>query len=104
MITLLDKFTSKYGFKANYLFNNGAVKDEIQRKCLLVITYMLYDVYEVNRVRVAEIIKRSEATVCRYTNEVQDDFDFNNSKIFGKMFDELLTILEEGESKGIKIE
>lgn len=104
MITLLNQFTEKHGIKVNDLFDKADVKDEMHKKCLMVISYMLFDVYELSKPRVAEIIKRGECTVFRHIKEVQDDFDYNNAKAFGQMFDELLGILEDGESKGIKIE
>lgn len=103
MITLLNQFTEKYGIKAKDLFASAEVKDETHKRCLMVIAYMLFDVYELKRDRVSEIINRSSASVSRYTEDVQIDFEENDSKLFGKMFDELLAVLEDAESKGIKV-
>lgn len=103
MIELLNQFTEKYGIKAKDLFALAEVKDETHKRCLMVIAYMFFDVYELKRDRVSDIINKSGASVSRYTEDVQIDFEENDSKLFGKMFDELLDILEDAESKGLKV-
>lgn len=103
MIELLDKFTAKYGFKANYAFDKKTKTYQTEKKCSAIMVYMLYSTYELNVMRVAEIAKCAKGKVYKLSSEVQDDFDHNDSLVYGELFDELLAIMEDGEQKGIII-